>query len=428
MIALVDCNNFYASCERVFRPDLAGKPIVVLSNNDGCVIARSAEAKALGIKMAVPTYQIEKQVKEHDIAVFSSNYALYGDMSRRVMNTLAMFTPDIEVYSIDEAFLNLSGLEHKDLAEYAGEIVKTVHQCTGIPISIGIGRTKTLAKVANRISKKNPAYKNAYVIGNDGEEVEAALKSFAVSDVWGIGWSFKKLMKANNVETAWDFTQKPREWVRKTMKVGGLRTWEELKGLPCIGLEEELTEKRNICTSRSFGEKLNDRRLIEEAITYYATMCAAKLREQNSCAGALYVFALTNPHRKDQPQYKARMWCRLPVHTSSTIEIVKHSLDCFKAVYKEKDEDGRPIYYKNAGVIVSDIMPAGQVQNNIFQAPVAEKHTRLMAALDKINRNMGREKVTVGIQGNNKQWRLKCEKLSPQYTTRFDKIVEIPCG
>jgi DNA polymerase V len=403
-----------------------GKPVVVLSNNDGCVIARSEEAKAVGVKMAVPTYQIEKLVKEHDIAVFSSNYALYGDMSRRVMNTLAMFTPDIEVYSIDEAFLNLGGMQHKDLAEYASEIVKTVTQNTGIPISIGIGRTKTLAKVANRMSKR-AGYKNAYVIPNDGDEVEAALKSFPINDVWGIGWSFKKLMQKNNVETAWDFTQKPREWVRKTMKVGGLRTWEELKGRPCIGLEEELTEKQNICTSRSFGSKLNDKKLIEEAINYYATMCAAKLREQNSCAGALYVFALTNPHRADQPQYKARMWARLPVHTNSTIEIVKHAVSCFRAVYKEKDEEGQPIYYKNAGVIVSDILPAGQVQTNIFQAPVAEKHTRLMAALDKINHSMGREKVTIGIKGDSQQWRLKCERRSPQYTTRFDKIVEIPC-
>jgi DNA polymerase V len=425
MIALVDCNNFYASCERVFRPDLAGKPIVVLSNNDGCVIARSAEAKALDIPMGIPAYQVEPLVQKYGVHVFSSNYALYGDMSRRVMATLSMFTPEIEVYSIDEAFLNFDGLDFINLPAYSREIVQKTTQYTGIPISIGVGPTKTLAKVANRLAKKTPHTKGAWVIPDDALEIADVLKQVEIGEVWGIGRSHKNFLQKHGVETAYDFTQKPREWVSRNMKVVGLRTWEELRGRPCIGMEEELTEKQNICTSRSFGELLNDYNLLEEAVTYYATTCAAKLRQQKSFAGTVYVFAYTHPNRQDLPQYKARMWYALPTPTNSTLDIVKHALHCLRTVYKKKDRFGRPIYYKNAGVIVSGIVPEGEIQGNIFSAPTDKKHLQLMAAVDRINNLVGREKVTLATQGSSTRWKLRCEKLSNRYTTRLDQVVEI---
>lgn len=425
MIALVDCNNFYASCERVFRPDLLGKPIVVLSNNDGCVIARSAEAKELEVPMGIPAYQLEPMIKQHGIEVFSSNYALYGDMSRRVMATLSMFTPEIEVYSIDEAFLNLNGLDFIDLPAYSAEIVEKTTRYTGIPISIGVGSTKTLAKVANRLAKKNRSSKGALVIPDNADAIAEALQKVPIGDVWGIGRSHKKFLENHGVETAYDFTQKPRQWVSRNMKVVGLRTWEELRGNPCIGMEQELEEKQNICTSRSFGELLNDYALLEEAITFYATACAAKLRAQNSCAGAVYVFAYTHPNRQDLPQYKARMWYALPTATNSTLEIVKYALHCLRTVYKQKDHLGRPIYYKNAGVIVSGIVPMNEIQGNIFTAPTDEKHQLLMEAVDRINNLVGREKITLATQGSSTRWKLRCEKLSNRYTTRLDQVVEV---
>lgn len=427
MIALVDCNNFYASCERVFRPDLATVPIVVLSNNDGCVIARSAEAKELGIPMGEPAYKIEDMVKRHGVAVFSSNYTLYGDMSKRVMNTLSLFTPELEVYSIDEAFLDLNGLENIHLPSYAHQIVQTVGKNTGMPISVGIGPTKTLAKVANRLAKRTPYTKGAWVIPNNTEEINNALQQISVTDIWGIGRNFGKFLHQNNIHTGYDFVQTPREWVRQNMKVVGLRTWEELQGRPCIGMEDELTEKQAICTSRSFGRLLNEYELIEEAVTYYATTCAAKLRAQKSCATLLKVFAYTNPHRKDQPQYRARMWYTLPVPTNSTIDLVKTAVHCLKTVYKKTTQDGRPIYYKNGGVIVAGIVPQSQIQANIFTAPTNEKHLQLMQAVDKINNSIGAQKLTIGTQGTNTEWQLRCAKRSPRFTTRLDEVVTIKC-
>lgn len=428
MIALVDCNNFYASCERVFRPDLITTPIVVLSNNDGCVIARSAEAKELGIPMGEPFHKIDGLVRENKVVVFSSNYTLYGDMSRRVMNTLSLFTPDIEVYSIDESFLNLNGLEYKDMQAYALQMINTVGKNTGMPISVGIGATKTLAKVANRLAKKNPQSKGAWVIPNNTSELMETLKQVSIQSVWGIGRNYGHFLEQHNVFTAYDFVQKPLLWVQKNMKVVGLRTWKELQGEPCIDMEDELIEKQAICTSRSFGKLLNDYTLLEEAVTYYATTCAAKLRAQNSCATVMKVFAYTNPLRKDQPQYKARMWYTFHMPTNNTIEMVKQAINCFRTVYRQKDANGTPIYYKNGGVIVAGIVPQNQKQANMFTAPAAEKHLQLMKAVDKINTNLGKETITIGSQGNiNKKqaWMLRCAHKSPKFTTRLNEIMKI---
>lgn len=429
MIALVDCNNFYASCERAFRPDLKEKPVVVLSNNDGCVIARSEEAKAVGIPMGEPAYKIENIVRKEEVAVFSSNYTLYGDMSRRVMNTLSLYTPDIEVYSIDEAFLNLYGLQHIDMLQYARDMVNKVGQGTGMPISVGVGATKTLAKVANRLAKKSPQQsKGAWVIENNRKAIEEALQQVSVNSIWGIGRNYGKFLQNHGIYTGHDFIMKPREWVRRNMKVIGLRTWEELQGNPCIGMEDELVEKQAICTSRSFGELLNDYALLEEAITYYATTCAAKLRAQKSSAGMMKVFTYTNPLRKNQPQYRARMWYTFHTPTNSTIEIVKQAINCFRTVYKQYDEYGQPIYYKNGGVILAGIVPETQIQANMFTAPTESRHLQLMKAVDKINTNLGKETITIGSQGNTsvkQKWELRCAKRSPRFTTRLDEIVKI---
>lgn len=429
MIALVDCNNFYASCERVFRPDLREKPVVVLSNNDGCVIARSAEAKEMGIPMGEPAHKIKDKIERGEVEVFSSNYTLYGDMSNRVMNTLSLFTPDIEVYSIDESFLNLAGLEYKDMRSYALQMINAVGKNIGMPISVGIGTTKTLAKVANRLAKKNPYSKGAWVIPNDKEELMETLKQVPIQSIWGIGRNYGKFLEDNGVFTGYDFVQKPLSWVQKNMKVVGLRTWKELQGEPCIGMEDELVEKKAICTSRSFGRLLNEQELLEEAITYFASTCAAKLRAQNSCAGTMKVFAYTNPLRKDQPQYRARIWYTFHIPTNDTVEMVKQAINNFRAVYKQKDRYGTPIYYKNGGVIVSGIVPQNQIQGNIFTTPSnTDKQLKLMKAIDRLNNNLGKATVTIGSQGNvseKQQWMLRCAHRSPKFTTQLKEIVKI---
>ena len=324
MYGLVDCNNFYASCERAFNPSLNGKPVIVLSNNDGCVIARSNEAKALGIKMGVPAYQIKDLVKQYDIAVFSPNYILYGDMSARVMSLLADMAPEIEVYSIDEAFLNLAGI--KDLQSLGANIVRKVSRGTGIPVSLGIAQTKTLAKMANKFAKKYPAYNRLCIIDTEEKRIKA-LKLFEIGDVWGIGRRQAAKLEKQGVKTAFDFTQLPGSWVRKNMTVVGERTWKELRGISCIDMETAPPAKKQICTSRSFGKMVEDIDTISEAIATHASTCAQKLREQKSFAQSLMVFIHTNNFREDLPQYWKNTIVQLPVPTSDTLEIVHYALE-----------------------------------------------------------------------------------------------------
>src|ERR1035437_6487777 len=268
MFGLLDCNNFYASCERVFNPLLNGKPVVVLSNNDGCVIARSTEAKALGIPMGEPAYKLKDLIESKQVHVFSSNYVLYGDMSHRVMTTIALFTPEMEIYSIDEAFLLLDGFENIDLKEFGEKLVRTTIRNTGIPVSLGIAPTKTLAKAANRFAKKYKNYKGVCIIDTD-EKREKALKLLEIGDVWGIGRQYSKKLQYYSINTAWDFTQRSKSWVRHTMGVTGERTWMELKGIPCIEMDRP-TSKKSICTSRSFGEKLTELAPVSEAVSNFA--------------------------------------------------------------------------------------------------------------------------------------------------------------
>lgn len=415
MFGLVDCNNFYASCERVFNPSLNGKPIVVLSNNDGCVIARSNEAKVLGIKMGVPAYQIKDLVKQHDVAVFSSNYVLYGDMSGRVMSMLAELAPEIEVYSIDEAFLNLAGV--KDLQSLGANIVRKVSRGTGIPVSLGIAPTKTLAKMANKFAKKYPAYNRLCIIDTE-EKREKALKLFEIGDVWGIGRRQAAKLEKQGVKTAFDFTQLPGSWVRKNMTVVGERTWKELRGISCIDMESAPPAKKQICTSRSFGKMVEDIDTMSEAIATHASACAKKLRQQKSYAMSLMVFIHTNNFREDLPQYWKNTIIKLPVPTSDTLEIVHYALEGLKSIFM-------PGYqYKKAGVIITEIVTSAQL--GLFDTVDREKREKLMQAIDKVN-GEHRHLVKLAVQGNGRDWKLKQEQLSKRYTTDINEILTIKC-
>jgi DNA polymerase V len=415
MFGLVDCNNFYASCERVFNPSLNGKPIVVLSNNDGCVIARSNEAKLLGIKMGVPAYQIKDLVKEHDVAVFSSNYVLYGDMSGRVMSMLAELAPEIEVYSIDEAFLNLEGIQ--DIQTIGSKIVRQVTRGTGIPVSAGIASTKTLAKVANKFAKKYPAYNRLCIIDTE-EKREKALKLFEIGDVWGIGRRQATKLEKQGVKTAYDFTQLPGSWVRKNMTVTGERTWKELRGISCIDMETAPPAKKQICTSRSFGKMVEDIGTMSEAIATHASTCSKKLRQQKSYAMSLMVFIHTNNFREDLPQYWKNTIIKLPVPTSDTLEIVHYALEGLKSIFM-------PGYqYKKAGVIITEIVTSAQL--GLFDTVDREKREKLMQAIDKVN-GEHRHLVKLAVQGNGRDWKLKQEQLSKRYTTDINEVLTIKC-
>jgi DNA polymerase V len=417
MIGLIDCNNFYVSCERVFDPSLINRPVVVLSNNDGCVISRSNEAKALGIKMGEPAFKIKELIEKHDIKVFSSNYTLYGDMSHRVMSVISQFSPDIEIYSIDEAFILFDGFENFDIEEYARKIVKTVFKYTGIPISLGISSTKTLAKVANKLAKKDK--KKSYFILNDKSITENVLKEFDVSEIWGIGRQYTKLLKKNNINTAFDFINKNKTWVKKNLKVVGERTWLELQGIPCIEIEKHIQNKKQICTSRSFGEMISEFESLSQAVATFTARCAYKLRKQNSFAVSFMVFIHTNHFRKDLPQYAKNTIVKLPVPTNSSNILIKYALAALKNIYL-------PDYkYKKAGVIITEITPASNLQGNLFTEPPSEKLNQLMKYIDFINNKLGNDKVRIASQGFNRKWKLRQEKLSPCYSTRLDESIVI---
>lgn len=416
MFGLVDCNNFYASCERVFNPYWNNRPVIVLSNNDGCVIARSNEAKKLGIEMGVPAYQVKTEIKQHGIGVFSSNYSLYGDMSNRVMSTLSSFVENMEVYSIDESFLDFSGFERFDLKEYGEKIVKTTTKGTGIPVSLGIAPTKTLSKVANKFAKKFPAYKGTCIIDSEEKRIKA-LQLTEISDVWGIGRRRARLLSKYNVKTAFDFTQLPVGWVRQRMTVTGEQLWKELNGISCIDIEFAPPAKKTICTSRAFGQTITDLEGLKESVSTYAAICAEKLRKQKSCALSLMVFIHTNNFREDLPQYLQNSVIEFPVATNSTIEIVKYALIALKRIYKKGYQ------FKKAGVTITEIIPDTAIQTNIFDNVDREKHARLMSVVDQLNDGFKKNNLRLAVQEGSRRWRLKQEKLSPCYTTRISDVL-----
>lgn len=416
MYALVDCNNFYASCERAFQPQYRNVPVVVLSNNDGCVIARSAEAKKVGVKMGVPAYQIKREIEKYKIAVFSSNYVLYGDMSNRVMTILSSFTPNVEIYSIDEAFLDMSGMSN--LKEYGKHIVDTTIQWTNIPVSMGIAPTKTLAKVANKFAKKYKRYKGVCVVDTEEKRIKA-LQLTEIGDVWGIGHRNEKKLKAHGVNTAYDFTQLSRAWVRKNMTVVGERTWLELNGKSCIDLELVQPDKKQICTSRAFGKTQTELEGMKEAVSYYASLCAEKLRAQRSCACSLMVFIHTNNFREDLPQYFQNCVINLPVPTSSSIEICHYAVEALEKIFR------KGYAYKKAGVIITEIVSDEGIQTNLFDKIDRDKHNRLMKVVDNLNSGFSKNVLNLASQGTNKYWKLKQELLSPCYTTKLSDVIQI---
>lgn len=418
LIGLADCNNFYASCERVFRPDLRTVPIAVLSNNDGCVIARSKELKDLGIKMGVPYFQMKEIMRKHRIAVFSSNYELYGDMSNRVMSQLATFVPETEVYSIDECFLNFSGMSHYNLDEYGKQIVSEVSNGTGIPISLGIAPTKTLAKVANKFAKKYPGYKGSCLIDSEEKHIKA-LQLTKIGDIWGVGHRHEKRLNTYGIKTAYDLAMAPQKWVRQQLTVVGERMWKELRGISSIEMEIETPAKKSICTSRAFGEMATDIEKLKEAIANFASLCTAKLRKQHSCTSTVMVFIHTNNFNPNVPQYAKNIVVKLPTPTNITNEIVGYALAGLEKIYK-------PGYaYKKAGVIIMETSPESAIQQNMFDTFDRERHSKIMPILDRLNSGFNRNLLVLGTQIGKHTWKMKQDHRSPCYTTRVNDFIHI---
>jgi DNA polymerase V len=412
---LVDCNNFYVSCERVFNARLEGKPVVVLSNNDGCVVARSNEAKELGIAMGVPLFQIDQLVKKYDVQVYSSNYELYGDMSSRVMNTLEELVPDIEVYSIDESFLLLPQKKTDDMNSFAKSVRQIIRTHTGIPVSIGIGSTKTLAKVANRHAKK---YKHLEGVLNikDHPLLDKVLHITSVGDVWGVGRQYEKMLNHNGIFTALQLRNADDHFIKKSMTIAGLKTVYELRGLSCIRLDQVQPDPKSIVRSGSFSSPTNKLQAMKEAIAFYVTRASEKLRDQNLIASHLRIFFSTNYFNLDMPQYSNSIVIKLPVATSYTPELINHALFGLERIFKPD------FLYKKAGIMLTGIVPQDQVQLNLFTARDSEKEKLLMSAVDKINNKFGRGKIQFGASGISREWKPRPARRSPAYTTRWKDL------
>lgn len=416
MYALVDCNNFYASCERVFRPDLVGKPVVVLSNNDGCVIARSNEAKELGVPMGAPSFQYQQLFEQKGVQVFSANFPLYGDMSKRVMSILETYASEIEIYSIDEAFLKLENLFDKDLISFGAEIREKVFRWTGIPITVGFARTKALSKLANRIAKKYPGHTgNVYVIDSEEKRIKA-LKWLAVEDVWGIGRQHAKRLEKLGVKSAYDFTRMTDDWVKKFLSIVGLRLKRDLEGIPVLGLERT-APKKGISVTRSFETNYTEFDQIKERVSTFAATCAEKLRSQGSNCSQLTVFVYTNGHRNDLPQYGGKITVDLPFPTNSGMELSKFAVAALKQIFKPG------FFYKKAGVIVERFTAEKSSQMGIFSNRDL-RQVSLMKAVDRLNLVYGK-KVRLASQDPGKVWKMRQEKLSPSYTTNLEDIIRI---
>ncbi len=417
--ALVDCNNFYVSCERVFNPRLTGEPVVVLSNNDGCIIARSNEAKALGIGMGVPLFKVRDLIKAHGVHVYSSNYALYGDMSQRVMETLSRFTPDIEIYSIDEAFLDLSGFRRRGLTDYGRSIRSTVRRWTGIPVSVGIAKTKTLAKIANRIAKKSQKAGGVLDL-TDSPYLSPALAMTEVGDIWGIGRRYAAFLRGIGINNALELRDAPEEIIRKKMGVNGLRILQELRGASCYPLEESPPPKKEITVSRSFKHPLGGRTDVGEAVAAFTSRAAEKLRAAHLEANILVVFLMTNPYHRESRFFNMET-IRLPFATSNTTELIRYAHKALDMIYREGYR------YKKAGVVFRDLTSDSHTQMTLF-AENREKHSNeIMRAFDSINRRFGSNTVRYAATGSttNQKWKTVAEWRSPSYTTNWDQLPRV---
>ncbi len=415
MFALVDCNSFYCSCERVWAPQTRGKPMIVLSNNDGCAIAFSKEAKAIGFgQMCEPFFEVQEKINKHKVAVYSSNYTLYDDMSKRVMSLLSKYTPEMEVYSIDEAFLSLNGFERYDLMDYGGLIRKEILKTTGIPVGVGIAPTKVLSKVANKTAKKN---QGVWVLNND-HDTDRVLKEFPVQDIWGIGRAGTKKLYMLGIKTAYDFKMYPNDRIiQKLLTKTGREVQEELRGVSCLPMEE-VQEKENIANSRSFGKDVYDKREIKEAVANFATKVAEKLRYQDSVCFSLSVFIHTNAFR-DMPQYYGIGGRTFISGTSDTVKIIR-------AAHKVVDEIFRPGYgYKKGGVILNHIVPKREKQMDLFGEDISDNEA-LCSVIDAINSRFGPKTIrSLACGVNDKEWKLRADHISKRFTTRWEELLAI---
>lgn len=417
MFALLDCNNFFVSCERVFNPSLNGRPVIVLSSNDGCIISRSNEAKAIGIKMGQPFFQVKEMVRKYNVAVFSTNFVLYGDMSHRVMSTLKELVPAMEVYSIDEAFLDLNGMDKNLLNELGQQISRNVKKNTGIPVSIGIAPTKTLAKIASKLCKKYPKLHGACYMHRP-QDIETVLKKYPIGDVWGIGRKYAKMLNAAGITTAYDFTQRQPEWIRQKMSIIGVRTWNELRGIPCIDFETAPPDKQQICTSRSFSKEMTDFEELHAAVTSFAVSCTEKLRRQNGICSQINVFICTNRFRTDLPQSYENKIIRFETTTDSSLEIAEYASLALRQIFH------KGFGYKKAGVILSGIYNKSGQQFSFFDQVDRQKHDKLMTAIDTLNETGGRGTVLLAAQGFD-PLKLNKEHLSPNYTTNWEELITV---
>lgn len=417
MFGLCDCNNFYVSCERVFDPSLSGRPVVVLSSNDGCVISRSNEAKEIGIKMGQPLFQAQELINKYKVAVFSCNHQLYGDMSDRVMSTLKSMLPKIEIYSIDEAFIDFEGFDISSLDKLSREIAKKIKRDTGIPVSIGIAQTKTLAKVASKLCKKYPKLDGGCLMYRS-QDIEKVLKNYAIEDVWGIGRRYTKMLKSYDIHTAYEFSQCSSAWVRSVMSITGLRTWKELNGEQCIEFEDTLPDKQSICVSRSFASEINDYESLRSSLSVFVGIAAEKLRRQNCCTSQMQVFISTNRHKLGVKQQNDCRIAIFDVATDSTIELTKQASAILKTIFQPG------VTYKKAGVILSSFISKQLVQTSLFDTTDRPKHTRLMHAIDSINSHFGRNSVSVATQDLDSV-KISRNHLSPSYTTNWNDILVV---
>ncbi len=423
MYALVDCNNFYASCERVFQPKFNGKPVAILSNNDGCVISRSNEAKAVGIKMGAPAFQIKDLIRTENVQIFSSNYALYGDLSNRVMGVLNQFTPNLEVYSIDEAFLNFDGQNIQEYHKYGLQMKIRIQKWVGIPVCIGFAETKALAKVANKIAKKfQDRTSGIYVIDSEEKRIKA-LKWTKIEDVWGIGRQQDKKAKLRNIFTAYDFTLPQHEaWIKKEMGIIGMRLKYELEGKSVLDLEPIPDQKKSIATTRSFPKQISEFDALRERVATFASVCAEKLRKQKSCCHTIIVMLVIDKHSYKTSKYYFNMAVTLPFASNSTLTLSNVAIDMLKQLHKGNEH----FKFKKAGVIVTSLVDEDKKQFQLFDEE-NPKHLALMQAMDKLNNKIGDKKVKLASQNLNLTWNMKQNHLSKKYTTNFKDLLEIKC-
>jgi DNA polymerase V len=420
VFALCDCNNFYVSCERVFDARLNRKPVVVLSNNDGCVVARSNEAKLLGIKMGVPLFQVEHLIEAHGVQVLSSNYALYGDMSHRVMNVLGTFTPEVEIYSIDEAFLRLPARPQKNdsIADFARKIKQTIYKWTGIPLSIGVAETKTLAKLANHLAKKSEKANGVLDLTSSANR-DHALEETPVEEVWGIGRQYAKLLRAREINTARELRDVDIRWARRAMTVRGARIVEELRGQSCLPLEMCPPAKKSVTVSRSFGKAVESLGEMREAIGFFTVRAAEKLRRNGLAARAITVFVSTNRFAKDESYYSNALTIQMAYPSDATTELLHRALRCAELLFRTGCK------FKKAGVMLNNLVPASPMTVRIYDDELWGRMRKLMRTVDEINSRMGRDTIKFGVTGINHAWKTKFEKRSSRYTTEWREILTV---